>query len=391
MEYIYEFSDAVLNRLILVEIYVPKNQDPTNVFQSINGKGTKLTPSDLVRNLVSQKFAPDPLDAEEFFVDQWQPFEERIAPNLEDYLFVLGLQYDDTVTKSTLYDKYADRWRLEPNNTPKAVMKDLNSYLRAYRALVPQNGRYSKIALGKPLRSSLDRIQRLDPPGVTRSYLVRLLREAENGSIQETDAAKAFSIVESFLVRRGVLGYEPTGLHALFKSLWRHAKSDPEAIIAEIEKRATIQKPTDDDILNRLPERQFYRSRVAKYVLQEIEVSMTSRGSVNRSFLRDATIDHVLPQKHDGRGSAWIAAGSKKQRENALHTIGNLVLIEHIENSSKGSKSWTDARRQFSNETYSKSATSLSEFKNWDVASIRSRSDELSKWVTTRWQDPFSG
>jgi hypothetical protein len=55
---------------------------------------------------------------------------------------------------------------------------------------------------------------------------MRLGRAVMDKEVDDLAAAGVLDVVEAFLVRRAIVGHEPTGLHAVFKRLWADLAGD---------------------------------------------------------------------------------------------------------------------------------------------------------------------
>src|SRR5690606_13216966 len=71
------------------------------------------------------------------------------------------------------------------------------------------------------LRLRVNRIYRSGRPSSVYPFVLKLLRAFELGQVSETATCGVLDAIESFLFRRALVGIEPTGLHAVFKSLWQ--------------------------------------------------------------------------------------------------------------------------------------------------------------------------
>lgn len=66
----------------------------------------------------------------------------------------------------------------------------------------------------------VERLARMQAPRTIHAFLIQLLRAQRLGGLSPSDTVESLRIVESLLVRVAFSGREPTGLHAVFKSLW---------------------------------------------------------------------------------------------------------------------------------------------------------------------------
>ena len=76
---------VLLEKLQVVTIYLGDDQDPHQVFDSLNAKGIKLESKDLIRNLVFQKSSNNPEQTEMIYHSYWKPLETEMAENFDKY------------------------------------------------------------------------------------------------------------------------------------------------------------------------------------------------------------------------------------------------------------------------------------------------------------------
>lgn len=74
----------ILERLKFVEIDLSADDDPHQVFDSLNNRGQRLETIDLVRNEVFQRFGSDYKGAETLYNHAWRSFEDSLSTNLGD-------------------------------------------------------------------------------------------------------------------------------------------------------------------------------------------------------------------------------------------------------------------------------------------------------------------
>ncbi len=183
------------------------------------------------------------------------------------------------------------------------------------------------------------------------------------------------------MVRRSLVGLEPTGLHAVFKTLWEKTKGDPTLVVEKIQTR-TIQVPSDTDITLFLQEKSVDSRVILPYVLGELEAEFTSKNGFDHS-MTPPTIEHIAPQ-HLSQG--WQEVFSTSDHERLLGTIGNLAALSEKQNKSLQDQPWEMKRVRFKGSDF-KMTAALSSQKSWTSGVILRRSQELAKEIIGRWPD----
>lgn len=374
---------AILEQLEFVEIRLGTEHDPNEVFDRLNKEGERLGIVDLVRNDVLKHLDADPQAAQGVFTNDWLPFEEGFESETSKarYFFPFALTLDDTVTQATTFKKLSEHLKKEaPTDSPQvqvqAMVRTLRRHLVAYNAI--NSGRLERF--DEPVKEHVRRLVSLNRPTSVYPYVMQLLTASMEGAVSASDAAECLSIIESFLVRRALCGIEPTGLHAVFKKLWKSGGADPTAVRAGLTSK-TVVYPDDPAFEVAIRSGNLYARKVRNYVIEEYERSFTT-GDVLKHF-PPITVDHVVPQARKGE---WAEVFTEAEHSLLVHTWGNLVPLSNEANSTKGTLSWADARDKLGNETVFSTTKHLYDaYNEWTPRSVRARTETLVEWSLVRW------
>ena len=216
---------------------------------------------------------------------------------------------------------------------------------------------------------------------VTWPYVLDALNAFRNNKISKKQVLECLSVVESFLVRRAVVGLEPTGLHAVFKVLWNKAGGDPDALRSKIVTN-TIRCPNDDAIHVALDNENMYSRQITKYMLIQRELYFNKQHGYDNA-VNDFSVEHVLPKNHVGQ---WAVDFNKEEHAGLLNTIGNLVPLTKGQNEKIRDRDWVDKRPYFKGSNW-KLSQRLSEIEKWNKAQILKQTQEFTGWALTQWPD----
>ena len=221
-------------------------------------------------------------------------------------------------------------------------------------------------------------------PRVTYAFLIQLLRAQRSSALNSSDTVKCLRIVESFLVRRAFSGREPTGLHAVFKGLWRKNRGNPASLVADLQTR-TIDFPDDVQLRRDIADKPFYGRRLDGYVLSELEIATHRTNPITREQLEAITVDHLAPQSLKGTWRKEFPEDDEERRL-LLGLLGNLVPLSQPDNSTKGAADWDEARSRLKNETiYRTTREVLEQYTTWGPRQIRERTKSLAERAVLRW------
>jgi hypothetical protein len=227
----------------------------------------------------------------------------------------------------------------------------------------------------------VERLVRMQRPSVIYAFMMKLLHELHAGTIDEATACDVLDAQESFLVRRAIVGYEPTGLHTLFKGLW-HELTPPsaEAFVASVKRRSTIQWPTDKAVREAVCDRPLANSKVIRFLMQEYDASLP--GDTVHS---DLQIEHILPQSFDAAGP-WGAVFTKEQHAQTKDTWANLVPLSQSLNASLQDVGYARRRDRYSRESMFLTPRAVaSAYEQWTPKTLAHRADALATWTLERW------
>lgn len=367
-------ATIVLENLKFVQIVLSEDEDPHQVFDSLNNAGQKLEIIDLVRNTVFERFDGNLAAAETLYNTRWRSFEDSLGSKLNSYFFPFTLVHRSQTTKSKVFAELKNLWE---SHSPEKILDSLSEYVPAYKALTAGEA----LEVSTELKVSIDRLRRMPAPAVVYPYAMRVIREAVAGSLDHSVAAHDLALVEAFLVRRAFAGFEPTGLHAVFKTMWKDTGGDPFKLISVIDENPTIQFPSDSEFTRLIRESNLYNRRLANYVVVEYE-----RGLKGGDPLPDGapiTLDHVMPQE---LSDEWRQIISTEAHDRLEHTWANLVPMSRPFNAQKGQKSWSEVRSLLRTETIYKTPRRLAEeVEIWNEQAISDRADQLADWAVKRW------
>lgn len=124
--------------------------------------------------------------------------------------------------------------------------------------------------------------------------------------------------------------------------------------------------------------------RRLRMVLEALEEhrrgAMTERMEIGEKL----TVEHVLPQQWREH---WDVDGddARDERNRAVHTIGNLTLINGKLNPSVSNGSWETKRKALKKHSILVMNKEIVEMDEWDETGIRKRALELFKTAKSLW------
>lgn len=383
LERIIAIYTALLERVSIVQIDV---WDPTNgpkIFDSLNSRQEPMTIGDLVRNEIFSKVADEHPDVIEG-LDQtaWQPFYKKFQQGeknfFDAFFFPFGLTQNPNLKKSEVYHALRKDW--ESIDDAEQIIARLSTFQDAFLDVVCGT-RFQPHE--KAVSDAFHRLYKLEVPSSTYPFLMLLSNAARDGSVGPKETMETIEVIESFLVRRAISGYEPTGLHAVFKRLWQDCGGAPtrEKVEKEIRKHKTVSWPSDEEVMRAVRERPMYGSSVDAYFIGQHNESLG--GDVPQTF---AWMEHVLPENPVAE---WFDAGhfTKQQHAEMKDLAANLIPLSKEMNQGLSNSSYEKKRPVYAGDSMFKSAREFANsYSKWSATDLIARSDHLAQWAIQRWR-----
>lgn len=370
--------EILVSTLSFVQISL---RDPTaapKIFERLNARGEKITTGDLVRNEIFSRVADDPGIAQAIFSNSWQPFEAKFHDNeidLERYLFPYGLVINSQITKAELFSTLRKRW--DGLQSPQNIISDLARYFPEFVAL---EAGVSDPSWGKRLVAQMRRLYEMGAPSSVYPFVFNLFDAMRRGEGTEDQVCDALDLIEGFLFRRAICGYEPTGLHAVFKGLWKESSGDgfptANSISAAISARTTVPWPDDVEFTDNIANGNLYDRNVKKFALLEYERSIKGETPAD-----DFEVEHVLPQTVNAHWHAVFGEGYK----DVVNTWANLIPITRNMNPTVGQLSFESKKTSYRDSIFATTRDVGNSTIDWTPSSLAERSAAIQNWAVKRW------
>lgn len=376
--------EILLSTLSFVQISL---RDPTaapKIFERLNARGEKITTGDLVRNEIFSRVANDPGIAQAIFSNDWQPFEARFNDNgidLERYLFPYGLVINSQITKAELFSTLRKKW--DDLQGPQTIISDLSRYVPEFLAI--ESG-ISHETWSKPLKKQMRRLHEMGAPSSVYPFIFSLFDAVRREEGSEDEVCNALQLIEGFLFRRAICGYEPTGLHAVFKGLWKESSGKgfptPESISAAISARTTVPWPGDTEFSDSILTGNLYDRNIKKFALLEYERSVKGETPAD-----DFEVEHILPQsgnRHwdDVFGEDYSAL---------VNTWANLIPITRSMNPTVGQLEFGLKAAAYRDSIFATTREVGNGLSEWSPETLKARGERIRQWALTRWPHPRAG
>ena len=401
---------ASLQSIKVVQLELGANDDPQQIFETINYRGMPLSPVDLIRNYIFQ----DENKSDAFFNEFWDPTEKSFYPeekvdlaqtsteavesNLYDYVRCVLMRKGAYLPKQSVYQYFRDTY----NDSVKTeeFLKEFKALSESYLQLtVPRWGRFSKC--DPDLISASISLIDLD-----FAAPIPLLLRMHEDKAPLNEIVETISLCERYYVRRGLIDLRVQQLPKIFVSLCKRyddrveGQSVPEWLrelfLIDQKKPADeriFDYPSDDEITRFLATEDVYlRNRpIVQYVYKQLNMKAMGKeypkDPTDPKELRCIQVEHIMPKSLT---SEWLTFLKERHPDMAQDTI----ILEHRSRLGRiGNLTLTKYNPEMSNKTYElkkpyllKSAYNLTNMipkthNIWDFSEIEKRNSEIIRSV----------
>lgn len=369
----------VTDYLDLVSITLDPDDSPHRIFESLNNTGMKLGPSDLIRNYLFMCI-PDEHRQQDTYDSAWFPMQEGLGDHLDDffwrYLMKDGalIRWEETYSQMQAVVE-GDR-KLENSQIPDFLC-ELGVYSSYYRRLIWPD-KYEENAA---LREHLSHLNSWEVE-VAYPFLLNVFDTLAHGRITEEEVGHILSMIESFVVRRGVCGIPTNRLRYIFANMSpnieaaNHVESSREYLLRN-------EWPTDAEFRDKFQTFRLYSGRLARtrLVLGALERSFGHKETVDLN--ETITIEHIMPQTLNEQWRTMLGERALEIHAQWLHTVGNLTLSGY--NPDMGNQPFEEKKKVL-RDSHIELNRDIVACEVWDESTIEVRSAMLADRAVAVWK-----
>lgn len=388
---------AAIGKLEIISITLDHDDNAQLIFESLNSTGLALEEGDKIRNYILMGL--NPREQNSYYDTYWTKIEKCTGNDVSSFVRdYLSIKKQVTPTLNTVYHAfkiYADGIR-QPITT---LLDDLLRYARLFEKL-----RTCKSGLGeKRLDDCLYRMSRLDI-GVTRPFLMEVLRMNQDGKLSSQDVLTVFLTTEDYLFRRNICEVPTNALNKIFlmlnKEILRYDGTTEnyveKFVYALLSKRESGRFPDDEEFSTALAAKQVYsmRGKYKAYLFERLENYGTVEIKDVYTHLDNKvyTIEHIMPQHLTPAWTRALGPNSADIHSTWLHRLANLTLTGYNPNlSNKTFAEKRDAEEGGYKASGLKMNQKIAQKETWGLAELEERNHELVALALKIWPFPQSG
>lgn len=375
-----------VTRLVVVDVLLDRvSDDPQLVFESLNSTGLDLSPTDLIRNYLLMRLP----EAEQtrLYTSYWHPLEELFRG--AEWVFNDFIRDFLALENKASRQEPVDNLYFAFRETFSSRLGDSGRLTELLQRLCVAAVHYAAFRLDRQvppeLREALARLRPLaDVPALLVMRLMGLHEERPNFSLDQL--RQALGLLESYLFRRAVCGWQTRGYWNVFSRL--AYRIDPQQPLESLKAHISLlhesnRFPSDQEFEAALVGQDLYYRRICRTLLERLE----NDGFKERTDTSTYTVEHVMPQNpklppawRDMLGSDWEAL-----QRTWLHRLGNLTLTGY--NASYSDRSFQEKKSMAGG--FHESAVHLNgwirEQTAWTPVQMEARGHMLAKRALILW------
>jgi uncharacterized protein with ParB-like and HNH nuclease domain/predicted transport protein len=379
-EYSIDQIREAMRKLYLVDIPLCENDNPQQIFESINSKGSPLLAIDLVRNFVLMQL--DGKDKDKLFESYWRKIENLFSSDgeLEEFLRIFLInQSKKFVNKKNIYSSFRDYYNQSILLGNEMILGQILSFARHYDEIYFKD---INLIHGE-LKNVLIEFRMIESV-MPAPFLIEIYKLYKEQKLSSKLASACFNLIITFLLRRAIIGMNTSSITKLFTTLPSVIESYFEGIdydemynrlvdrLIYMNLNGEQRMPSDYEIRDVLKDKEVYGLKnPLKIIFTKIE-NYNNSAPVDTSKLQ---IEHLLPQN----GEKWAKSLniSEEEYQIQLNRIGNLTFASKSDNIAMSNNLFEYKKEILKNTGHLKINQNIINLEKWDIEEIEKRTHEM--------------
>jgi hypothetical protein len=369
-------DDEISNSLIFTTINVSDDLNAYKVFETLNARGVKLSPADLLKNyLFSKAFESSTSELEET-ERRWQSINDFLGKSdLPTFLRHYWNSRNELVRISNLF-----RTIKGSIQTPQQVFDLLNEL----EQLAPVYSAFENPADQMWNKDQRAFIRSLNLFGVSTWYSLMLVAKQK---FSEEEFTKLLHELNVITFRYNVIsGLHTNEIEVVFNKLSIKIFKDEVSTASQAFEQLKAIYVTDENFAQAFATKLLSTKRnknLVKYVLVELE--NTIAGTAHQFEDAKSTIEHILPENPS---SLWEASFPATEQEEYIYLIGNYTLLEEVLNKKADGKVFSEKLLFYKTSSYKMSKVELN-YTDWTPIILRKHQDKMAGWACSAWKSYY--
>ena len=383
-----------LERFRVVSIGLDGNEDPQQIFESLNATGRPLTESEKVKNWLLMGL-PETLQHELHDVC-WTDIEKALGGQhttepIDIFLRDLLRWRTGVIQGMDRVYEGLRRWAVRQQGTvdrPK-LCYELARLAKLYGVLTGTADNHSNQKVERELRHL--RAMGID---VHRPFTLRLLDDAEKTDetkFSDNDLAQTLRYIGTWITRLWLADRPTAGLNKAIAEI-AHGPGPPkgenyaEYWLGRIQRLSNTRTgvPSDDEVIEGISSRRAYGGGTTPVTFAVLCAIMEAEHREQAPARNHLTVEHIMPQKLTTVWRHELGQDADEVHEQYCNLMANLTLSGDITNAEMGAKSFKTKAKAYEESTIGMTRR-LADESTWNEEALERRSDQLATRILSIW------
>jgi uncharacterized protein with ParB-like and HNH nuclease domain len=356
---------------------VADEADAYMIFETLNDRGRELSTMDLLKNHIFDKSGG--------YLDTVKAQWALLRDNLSDidpkdrFFYHYWTSFHGRTSKPQLF-----RLMRKGITNPKTAVefsKNLSEISKLYSALIGPSSTYWN-EYDQTTRDNLEVLSLLD----AQQALPILIAAAKEFSSNEF--SKLTRIIVVMAVRYNLICELRTGVLAnYYVDIPKKIRSKDILKSAKVFREIKEIYPSDEDFQKAFSSKILRDSRKARYLLGEIENSVSGGKTQIVNDSKKVNLDHILPRNPSQEWRDTLKSIGEDDVQKYIYRIGNFALVSSTLNKGQGSKSFESKKGEiYAKEREIYFTKSLCDYATWIASDIEHRQREIARAAVNTWR-----
>lgn len=395
-----------LSSLTIVELEI-QQENPQEIFESLNSTGLDLKNVDLLRNYFLMQF--DHETQTNLYEIYWSQIEDVIGVDNMEKFFVDFLVFRrlssailingrwNQISERNLYIAFKDYYASLPyeSDYDKTLncFKDLKACSELYKEFIFTDD--FNMYIESPIRRKLYLLFSSGESNISRCLLLYIFDLRLRGLIDDDVTNVAVDAIASMIFRakicrtQRIISRQFAGnvMHRL-SEITDYDKFEESFWQAITAGNGSYAFPSDEEFMEALVHKDLYRmlrARGTKYLLYSLENKSPRNKGLPPFEDPSISIEHIMPQTLNDQWKQYLSKETMESYGSSLHRLGNLALTNY--NGEMSNKSFSEKIQIYKDSKFYYT-THISEYTEWQIAQIEDRSLKLAYEALRIWQLP---
>ena len=390
LEKIQDLVQACLYNFYILPLTVQNEEQAYILFESLNDRGLRLTPGDLLKSFVLSKIntTSSGLDLAKSLAI-WDEAEKKIQPiEMTTFLRHLLLLDFKKVSKDDIFSLF--KKKVNDDGAEETLMR-IAKYATIYGQIVGKSDTHEN----EKISSSLGRVN-LIGVDTARVFLLALLNFVPETKMIE----RGIRLLEYFTFRWVICNQNAQVYETIIQSAASVIVQSKGKKFDEAEEIILNKFPSDEIFEESFKRNSKHSSSLASYILRKFEMYF-SGNEINLNSPKELNVEHIAPDTMNEHWERVLLDGldiqmdeRKEWYNDFVDDIGNKTLLGAPINNKIKQRTWDDKRNGFHDgkvkfagyrKSIIKTTLDLVEIENWDREIIEQRRNWMSQSAIILW------